>query len=101
MTDEPVAGPAVASGRSCVAAIRALLTTFPRPDSAPAEEQAAVDIWGFAQDADAMTVYQLVALNAATIRSAGAELARSESEILDELAANFERGSAPEQGRGP
>ena len=93
MTEEPLP-PGVASGRRCVAAIRSLLTTFTESDTAPCEDAGGVDVWGFAQDADPMTVYQLVALNAATIRWASTELGRSESEILDELAANFERGSA-------
>ena len=92
MTDEPPL-PGVATGRRCIAAIRSLLATFPQTDAPPGGGDGGVDVWGFVQDADPLTVYQLVSLSAATIRWASVELGRPESEILDELAANFERGS--------
>ncbi|MGO9874617.1 MAG: hypothetical protein ACLPVY_12550, partial [Acidimicrobiia bacterium] len=95
MTEEPLP-PGVASGRKCVEAIRALLTTFAESDTPPGERNGGVDVGSFVQEADPMSVYQLVALNAAMIRWASAALGRSESEILDELAANFESGSASE-----
>jgi len=66
--------------------VRSLIDAFPSDDG---EAEPSGSVWSFVSGADAMTVYQLVALSAATIRWASHETGRTEHEILDELEQNF------------
>ena len=79
-------------GAQAIAAVRNCLKAFPMPGGQTSgDPEAARELTTFTAEANQAQVYQLVAIAAAVVRLASLETGRSETEIMDELAKNYER----------